>query len=159
VEEVRQSCARPTKGKPALIQELGKIILQEPNHSGVSKALSRLGELVEGKTDGFDGINIDYRREFNDAIRLAQFPTPLEGYAEIARRRSHAKPLPPKRMISTIHKSKGLECDNAIVMACDKTHFSSTEYARCKMYVALSRAMKSLTLVVSRSNPTPLFKI
>lgn len=142
-----------------LIQELGKIILQEPNHIGISKALSRLGELVETQTDGFAGINIDYRREFNDAIRLAQFPTPLEGYAEIARRRSHARPLPPKRVISTIHKSKGLECDNAIVMACDKTHFSSTEYARCKMYVALSRAMKSLTLVVSRSNATPLFKI
>ena len=159
VEEVRQACTRPTKGKPAHIQELGKMILQDPNHVGVSKALSRLSQLVETQTDGFDGINIDYRREFNDAIRLAQFPTALEGYGEIARRRSHARPMPPKRVISTIHKAKGLECDNAIVMACDKTHFSSTDYARCKMYVALSRAMKSLTLVVSRSNCSPLFKV
>jgi DNA helicase-2/ATP-dependent DNA helicase PcrA len=67
--------------------------------------------------------------------------------------------MPPKRVISTIHKAKGLECENAIVMACDKTHFSSTDYARCKLYVALSRAQQSLTLVVSRSHPTPLFRV
>lgn len=31
-------------------------------------------------------------------------------------------------------------------------------YARCKLYVALSRAKRSLTLVVSQNNPSPLFQ-
>jgi DNA helicase-2/ATP-dependent DNA helicase PcrA len=159
LEEVRGKCKRPAKGKPACIQELARFILQEPNYLGVGKALARLSEMVEARINGFDGISFDYRREFTDAIKLAQFATAQEGYSEISRRRSYARPMPPKRVISTIHKAKGLECENAIVMACDKTHFSSTDYARCKLYVALSRAQQSLTLVVSRSHPTPLFRV
>jgi ATP-dependent exoDNAse (exonuclease V) alpha subunit len=45
-----------------------------------------------------------------------------------------------------------------MLMACDKAQFTSTLYAKSKMYVALSRAKKSLTLVVPTSNPSPLFK-
>lgn len=82
---------------------------------------------------------------------------PDEGYAEIARRRSHAMPAPPARTISTIHKAKGLECDNAVLIAGDRDQFSGTQYARCKLYVALSRAKRSLTIVISQNNPTPLF--
>jgi DNA helicase-2/ATP-dependent DNA helicase PcrA len=44
-------------------------------------------------------------------------------------------------------------------MACDKTQFSGTLYARSKMYVALSRAKKSLTLVIPSTNSSPLFKL
>ena len=65
--------------------------------------------------------------------------------------------VPSSKCISTVHKSKGLECENALVMMCDKGSFSNTEYKRRLMYVGLSRAKKSLTLVVCRDNPTPLF--
>lgn len=46
-----------------------------------------------------------------------------------------------------------------MVMACDKAQFSATNYAKCRMYVALSRVKESLTLVVSDANTTPLFKL
>jgi len=46
-----------------------------------------------------------------------------------------------------------------MVMACDKAQFSATHYAKCRMYVALSRAKESLTLVVSDAITTPLFKL
>ncbi|WP_449423787.1 ATP-binding domain-containing protein [Rhodanobacter lindaniclasticus] len=82
-----------------------------------------------------------------------------EGFSEIARRRSYSCPSPPQRTLSSIHKAKGLECDHVMVMACDRTQFSSTSYSKCKMYVALSRAKRSLALVVPDTNASPLFKV
>jgi DNA helicase-2/ATP-dependent DNA helicase PcrA len=105
---------------------------------------------------GFESIKIDYGREYKDAVKLMDFALPGEGLAEINRRRTFARPMPPSRAISTIHKAKGLECDNAIIVPCDRQNFSSTKYSRCKLYVALSRAKKSLTLVVARDDPSPL---
>ncbi|WP_354494736.1 ATP-binding domain-containing protein [Mesorhizobium robiniae] len=59
--------------------------------------------------------------------------------------------------MSTIHKSKGLECANTLIMMCDRSAFSGTEYKRRLLYVGLSRAKETLTLVVSQNNATPLF--
>lgn len=158
-QEISSSCQKPTTGKPALIQELARYILNEPNHIGVAKCLKRLDELIGAKADGFADVCVDYRNEFRDAINLQRFAAPEEGIAEITRRRSYAYPMPPPKCISTIHKAKGLECDNALVIPCDAKHFSNTYAARCKLYVALSRAKRSLTLIVSQSSPTPLLKL
>lgn len=133
--------------------------MNEPNHTGVAKCLKRLNDLVDAKTDGFTEVCIDYRNEFRDAIKLERFAAPEEGLAEINRRRSLAHPMPPPKCISTIHKAKGLECENALVIPCDGKHFSNSDAARCKLYVALSRAKRRLTLVVSQSSPSPLLKI
>jgi len=46
-----------------------------------------------------------------------------------------------------------------MIVGCDKAQFSGTLYARCRMYVALSRTKKSLTLVIPTVNPSPLFKL
>lgn len=46
-----------------------------------------------------------------------------------------------------------------MLMACDKAQLTSNLYASSKIYVAFSRARKSLTLMVSTSNPKPPFKI
>jgi len=159
VREVANGCSGPAHGKPALLQELGCYILNEPNHVGVAKCLVRLDELICDRVAGFEGIKIDHRRECRDAIRLKDFADPVVGLAEINRRRSFARPMPPARAISTIHKAKGLECDNAIVLPCDQQTFSSSEYARCKLYVAMSRAKRSLTLVLSSNNPSPLLQL
>lgn len=66
---------------------------------------------------------------------------------------------PAARAISTIHKAKGLECGSVVVMPCDAKTFPDKNDARCLLYVALSRAQKHLMLVLSRDNPSPLFKI
>jgi DNA helicase-2/ATP-dependent DNA helicase PcrA len=117
--------------------------------------LRRLFELQQSDPD-FDAIKFDHYKEFWDAVHLGGFETPDIGLAEIAHRRSYAHPKPPAKAISTIHKAKGLECDSVIVMPCDKKTFPDTWEARCLLYVALSRAMKDLLLVVSRDNPSPL---
>ena len=157
VQEVARACSAAARGKPAYIQELGRIILAEPNHVGVSRCLIRLSELIDHRIPGFEAIKIDYRREYKDAMRLMDFPDPGSGLAEINRRRTFVRPMPPPRAISTIHKAKGLECEHAVIVPCDKQNYSSTEYARCKLYVALSRAKRTLTLVLSSNNTSPLF--
>jgi len=157
VQEVAEGCSATVRGKPAYIQELGQIILDEPDHRGVSRCLIRLSELIDQGISGFDTIKIDYRREYKEATRLMDYSDASSGHAETNRRRTFARPMPPARAISTIHKAKGLECEHAVIVPCDNQNFSSTEYARCKLYVALSRAKRSLTLVISTDNPSPLF--
>lgn len=159
LREIREGCIRKTKGKPADIQSIARQILDDPAHTGVAAALALLRDLINDKKAGFDQIKVDYRVEFRDAIRLGMFTDPDEAFAEIARKRSYTRPSLPARALSNIHKAKGLECDNAIIMACDNKQFSTTYYARCKMYVALSRAKRSLTLVVPTTNPSLLFKV
>lgn len=157
VKEVRDGCAKSARGKPGNIQRLARHILETPDHQGVALALAELSDLVDAKADGFEKIQLVHRSEMRDAIRLKAYACPDEGYAEIARRRSRAMPAPPARTLSTIHKAKGLECDNVVLIAADRDQFSGTRYARCKLYVALSRAKRSLTLVVSQATPSPLF--
>jgi DNA helicase-2/ATP-dependent DNA helicase PcrA len=157
LEEVRNGCAKSARGKPGNIQRLARHLLAAPDHQGIALALNELSDLMEAKADGFGDIKVIHRSELRDAIRLKEFACPDEGYAEIARRRSHAMPAPPLRTLSTIHKAKGLECDNAVLIAGDRDQFTGTRYARCKLYVALSRAKRSLTIVVSQNNPSPLF--
>lgn len=158
VQEVSQGCTGTARGKPAHIQQLARLILDEPDHRGVAKCLTTLSGFHRDRAAGFDAINIDYRSEYRDAIRLGDFDDPHDGLAELSRRRSFAHPVPPARAISTIHKAKGLQCDNALILPCDR-RFSSTLYSRCRLYVAISRAKRSLTLVLSRGDPCPLFKV
>lgn len=156
--EVRDGCAATRRGKPATIQELARCLIAKPNHHGVAHTLRRLAELIA--TDAaFADIELDHKKEFWDAVRLGDFEVLDEGLAELTNRRTHARPKPPARAISTIHKAKGLECDSVIVMPCDATTFPDKPHARCLLYVALTRAKNRLLLVASRSNPSPLFAI
>lgn len=154
-QNVREGCTRNARGKPATIQSLARFIVAEPDHRGVAKMLRRLSELCNEDT-AFSDIEIDCRREFWEAIRLGDFKTPADGFAEITNRRTYTRPKPPERAISTIHKAKGLECGSVIVMPCDGKTFPDRPDARCLLYVALSRAKSELMLVVSRDNPSPL---
>jgi len=157
-KEVHDGCAKPAKGKPASIQELARFLVDEPDHHGVARLLQRVAQFRENDP-AFADIEIDCQREFWDAVRVGAFDTADTGLAEITHRRTHTRPKPPARAISTIHKAKGLECDAVIVMPCDATTFPDKFEARCLLYVALSRATKRLMLVVSKDKPTPLFTI
>lgn len=155
LEEVSSGCTGQRRGKPAQLQALARFIVERPDHVGVANMLDRLSQLVAAEP-AFSSINIDYRREYWDAVHLGRFDDPEEGLSEIVRRRSHARPPLPAKAISTVHKAKGLESDNVIVMPCDAQHFADTPAARCRLYVAMSRATRSLTFVASRTNPSPL---
>lgn len=157
-KEVREGCSGKSRGKPALIQELARYLLAEPDHRGVAKMLHRLSELKQSNRD-FSDIEIDCHKEFWDAIRLGAFDTIDDGLMEITHRRTYARPKPPERAISTVHKAKGLECGSVIIMPCDAKTFPDKFEARCLLYVALSRAKDRLLLVVSRNAPSPLLAI
>ncbi|GEP53953.1 UvrD-helicase domain-containing protein [Reyranella soli] len=158
LQEIKEGCCKTTKGKPACIQEMAKLILAEPSHVGAARALKLLGGYIANKIAGFDAIKIDYRSEFGDALRLESFATPEDGLSELARRRAHFWRALPPRVVSTIHKAKGLECPHAMLIPCDKS-FADTAYGRCRLYVALSRASNSLTLVVPSFGGSPLLKL
>lgn len=153
--EVRDGCSSKRRGQPAAIQELARFLVEEPDHRGVAKMLNRAHELRE-QGERFRDVELDLAQEYRDAMRLGDFDTAATGHAEIARRRTYSYLRPPPRAISTIHKAKGLECDSAIVLPCDAKNFPDSEESRCLLYVALSRAMKRLVIVVPPSNPSPL---
>jgi DNA helicase-2/ATP-dependent DNA helicase PcrA len=158
-QEVTEESVKSARGLPAHLQTLSRTLLENPDHRGVGLALGHLKDLIVSKTPGFSNISIDLKSEFQDAIRLGGFDFADEGLAEITRRRTFSHPHPPPKCISTVHKSKGLECDNALIMMCDRQSFANTDYKRRLLYVGLSRAMKTLTLVICRDNPSPLFSL
>lgn len=155
LEEIAAECAKPRRGTPGHLQELARVILDYPDHRGVARALGRLHELI-GTEKAFSDVKIDHRREFQEATRMAQFESAEECFMEQARRRTFARLSPPNKSLSTIHKAKGLEFEQVVVMPCDKKRFGDSVLSRCLLYVAMSRAMKSLTFVVSRNEPTRL---
>lgn len=101
--------------------------------------------------------SIGYPREFWEAVRFGAATDPQAGLAEQSRRNAHIRRLPPLRAVSTIHKAKGLEAPNVVIMPCDGTTFREKD--RRLLYVAISRASRNLTLVVSRSNPSPIIEL
>lgn len=157
-KEVREGCTGNCCGKPATIQQLARFLVVEPNQCGVAKMLRRLSELAAADSS-FTDVKIDCRKEFWEATRLGDFDTPENGFAEITHRRIYSRPKPPEKAISTIHKSKGLECGAVIVMPCDARTLPDKHDARCLLYVAISRAKNRLMLVVSRNSTSPLFTI
>lgn len=158
VEEIETGCTKKCKGKPATLQGLGKILLAEPNHLGVAAFLTQLEELAR-KDAQFSGIKIDHTREFREAVYLGGFANMSDGHSEVTRRRTIIRPAPPKKALSTVHKAKGLECDRVLVLPCDKNHFADKPEHRCLLYVALSRSVRELALVVPTLDCSPLIRL
>lgn len=157
LSEVESSCAKKTSGKPALVQGLARLIVDDPSHRGVSAVLRRLSDLRAAGEPLLAEVKTDCEREFREASRLGSYPSPEEGLADITHRRTYSRPSPPARAISTIYKAKGLECESVILLPCDSKTFPDKPDARCLLYVALSRASHRLMIVLSRENPSPLF--
>lgn len=158
VSEAADGCARSANGKPAAIQAIARHIVTSPDHRGVANALREIAELRRSNKD-FGQVEIDCQAEFWEAVRLGDHADLDEGFAQITHHRTYARPKPPTKSISTIHKAKGLECDGVVVMPCDAQTFADSQEARCLLYVALSRAKRRLMLVVSQNAPSPLIMI
>jgi DNA helicase-2/ATP-dependent DNA helicase PcrA len=60
------------------------------------------------------------------------------------------------RSVSTVHKAKGLEYDHVMIGNFSAAHFGDDEMSRRIAYVALSRARRSITLLVPKQQPSPL---
>jgi len=155
-QEVAHGCTASRRGKPAKIQCLARLLLEEPNHRGVAKVLRGIFDLSRNDAY-FAAVEIDCLSEFWDAIRLSEYDEVDTGLSQLTNRRTYSRPAPPTRALSTIHKAKGLECERVIVLPCDAKTFPDKPETRRLLYVALSRARRNLMLVVSRANPSPLF--
>jgi len=158
LEDVADGCAKTRRKRPARVQALARLIVDEPNHVGASKVVARIAELRAADAD-FRPIQLDCYREFHEAARLGTFETAEVGFHEISRHRTYSRPQPPDKAISTIHKAKGLECKNVIIMPCDAKSFPDNQISRCLLYVAMSRASSRLMLVIPRASPSPLLII
>jgi len=156
--EAREGCLTACKGKPALLQELASFVVGQPDHRGVAVMLSKLYAL-RGSDPAFREIEIDHFSEYWDAVHLGRFDDVEAGLAELTNRRTFVRPKLPAKAISNIHKAKGLECGNVILMPVDAKTFPDKHDARCLLYVALSRAKDGLTIVASKANPSPLLRV
>lgn len=159
IQEVQAPTDKPRGQIPPRLKAMAEFIRAEPSHVGFSRAAEYLKELIIQNADGFAEINIDYQRELDDLIKLKGYNDPSFGFAEIAKRRSRSYPRPPRKALSTVHKSKGLESEYVLVFGCDGNHFPNTQVKRNLLYVALSRATESVTFIVSRNNRSPLIEI
>ena len=153
--EVADGCVKTRRQRTAKVQDLARLIVAEPNHVGAAKVVARIAELRSTDAD-FRQIQLDCYKEFHEAARLGTFETAEIGLHEISRHRTYSRPEPPDKAISTIHKAKGLECKNVIIMPCDAKSFPDNGISRCLLCVAMSRASHRLMLVIPRVNPSPL---
>jgi superfamily I DNA/RNA helicase len=156
--EIGDRCISRRTQKPEKIQQLARFIIECPDHRGAADALKRLRDLISTDTT-FKDINLDLRREFRESTKLSQYEDANAGFAELTARRTFARLRLPSKAISTIHKAKGLEATRVVVVPCDAEHFAPTDSKRRLLYVALSRATKSLAIVVSRKTPSQLFRV
>ena len=159
IKEVTAPSDNPRGQIPPQLKVMAEFIRAYPNHIGFSKAAEHLKGLISQNADGFSDLHIDYQRELDDLIKLKGYNDPLTGFAEISQRRSRAYPKPPRKALSTVHKSKGLEAECVVVFACDGAHFPGTHVKRNLLYVALSRATESVTIIASRNNRSLLVEI
>jgi len=71
--------------------------------------------------------------------------------------RARRNKTPPDAMVSTIHKAKGMEFDHVLVLPVDRHQYPQNAKAAKTLYVALSRARRSIHLVTSSDSPSPHF--
>lgn len=135
IQEVQTPTDNPRGNIPPQLKVMAEFIRAEPSHVGYSRAAEYLKELIIQNADGFSQINIDYQRELDDLIKLKRYGDASLGFAEIAKRRSRSYPRPPRKALSTIHKSKGLESEYVLVFGCDRNHFPNTQVKRNLLFM------------------------
>ena len=158
LKEIENLDPNPRGVIPPQMSAMAKLVREDPSHVGFAKAAAHLRNLIADGNGPFSSIRIDRPRELNDLIKTALFENGDEGLAEIKQRRSRAHPMPPKKCLSTVHKSKGLEAKTVVIFACDSDHFPDRPAKRNLLYVALSRATNRLVLVMSEQNRCTLFR-
>jgi DNA helicase-2/ATP-dependent DNA helicase PcrA len=158
IKEAATDCSTAKKGKSVHIQALARHVVARPDHRGVAAMLRALHALKRTER-AFEDVEFDHSSEYWDAIRLGGFDDLETGLAEIANRRTYSRPKPAAKSISTIHKAKGLECDDVVLLSLDARSFPDKADARCLLYVALSRAKKRLHIVASQTAASPLVTI
>jgi hypothetical protein len=88
-------------------------------------------------------------------LRPHEDETP-RGALDAAVQHRHDAASVPRRCATTIHKAKGQEFDHVIIAHCSASPFPDRPDARRLLYVGLSRARRSVTIIASERDPSPL---
>jgi UvrD-like helicase family protein/AAA domain-containing protein len=88
-------------------------------------------------------------------VKKTENQTPSEVLDAVVQSRKRSGWI-PSRSITTIHKAKGREADHVIVVHCAEGVLPDDEEGRCLLYVAITRARKSVTFIVPGTRATPL---
>ncbi|MDQ8188480.1 ATP-dependent helicase [Pelagicoccus sp. SDUM812002] len=158
-QEIEIPTANPRGTIPPQMAVMATMVRENPTHVGLAMAAAHLRDLISAKEGPFGQIRIDRPKELDDLIKIGRFVNADEGLAEIKQRRSRAHPKPPRKCLSTIHKSKGLEAHTTVIFGCDAAHFPDQPSKRNLLYVALSRASHRLVLIRSEDQPSPLLAL
>lgn len=90
-------------------------------------------------------------------LRAASLDAPLDQFAELVRRRRD-EPM-PAASIATVHRSKGREFDHVIIPSLGAAAYSDDQRSRRLLYVALTRARRSVTIFVPAASPSKLLPL
>jgi len=135
----------------AHLADVFRPLYERPDLSTWSECLGRLCDAV---TAG-GAITIHRVEPFHllAALQVPPDQDPVDAYEAAARSRRR----PPARHIaSTIHSAKGLAFDHVIVTHAGTADFPDTIDGRRLLYTALTRARRSITILVPDVAPSPL---
>jgi hypothetical protein len=121
-------------------------IYASPNHHGLAVAM----RTVRGTPPP------GYTIRFNDHVwALCAFDRTDDprAFRNTLGRIRRARKWPPQ-MVSTIHNAKGLDFDHVLLCPVDRHQYPDGLLGARLLYVALSRAKRSLRLVLGRDAPT-----
>jgi DNA helicase-2/ATP-dependent DNA helicase PcrA len=147
--------------------DLATLIAHCRDHAGNPEELARgtltfLGGVASGFAPSDQGKILIAEAASGCAGKRKLKPAMIQSMATVSRRSQDGAPTPGQNSrtgpSARFIKPRGLEFDNVLLLPCDRQTFSNTPRSRAKLYVAMSRAKKSLMLVVSRTKPSPLFK-
>jgi hypothetical protein len=103
------------------------------------------------------GMRIDLPDSFRVLGRLRPAPgDDARQMLDIALRLHREAVTTPLRCVSTIHKAKGQEYDHVVLAHCSRSPFPDNLHSRRLLYVALSRARRSLLILSAGRAPSPL---
>jgi hypothetical protein len=122
-------------------------IYASPDHRGVAVAMRMVLR---------DSSPLGYTARFDEHVRalcaLDRTDNPRAFRSTLGRIRRRRK-WPPQ-MVSTIHKAKGLEFDHVLLCPVDRHQYPDDLLGARLLYVALSRAKRSLRLLLAGDAPT-----
>ena len=121
-------------------------IYASPDHRGVAVAMRSVRNTLP------PGYTIRFRDHVWALCAFDRTNDPRAFRSTLSRIRRRRK-WPPQ-MVSTIHKAKGLEFDHVMLCPVDRHQYPDGMLGARLLYVALSRARRSIRLVLARDVPT-----
>lgn len=121
-------------------------IYASPNHRGVAVAMRAVRKAPP------PGYTIRFKDHAWALCSFARTDDP-RAFSSVLGRIRRQKKWPPQ-MVSTIHKAKGLDFDHVLLCPVDRHQYPDSDFGARLLYVALSRAKRSIRVVLAQDAPT-----